>query len=671
MKKRKKLLLGLSTTLLCSLSLIGCGNSTNSNTPSDNPPADPGETVTGVSYLVISGTYKTEYVVGEDLDFTGMVITAYFEDGTNRVVSLSDCKVYGNTSKAGTKTVSITYGDAEEVVIIKVTEKGDDPVDPGDDPVDPGDDPVDPGDDPDPEVDPTVGDGSVERPYSPSQAYDLAMTLSAGAQTPICYFIKGTVANVNDSGTTQYGNINFNLTESGSTKKFYCFQVYYLNKQMFTQTGTIKDGDTVTIFSAIVNYQGNTPETTNKGTAYVYQHNDKKSSSVPEQGFPEPSANAKAVTISQLISENSSWKTEGANSNQLYRITGVAQYAVNNNYGNLDIIDSSSSIYVHGLTRNKKGLVNDGENGKVIDNDKSFSSIGLNPGDEVTIEGWYAYHKYDSGYGIPQFTGYVTGLKKSSSSYIPSNISYTASEDSNSYYNNVDSLSGNDLLKGLHNLMDSTHTRYTSYKSLDGYFDDSDPYSGGGVKCFYSGEKATKYNKEHVWPQSLSNKLYGEDGGGSDLHHIRPTISTYNSARGSSMFGNIYACGSNKGKSFNYTSGGKTYYTSNVFEPADNIKGDVARIIMYMYVHYNDGSLDGYSTEEGTDWNQSDYYGQLHINWVMGPATVKECFKLLRYWNSMDPVDMGEKTRNNEAASIQGNRNPFIAHPSYADKIWG
>ena len=169
----------------------------------------------------------------------------------------------------------------------------------------------------------------------------------------------------------------------------------------------------------------------------------------------------------------------------------------------------------------------------------------------------------------------------------------------------------------------------------------------------------------------MSNKLYGEDGGGSDLHHIRPTISTYNSARGSSMFGNIYACGSNKGKSFNYTSGGKTYYTSNVFEPADNIKGDVARIIMYMYVHYNDGSLDGYSTEEGTDWNQSDYYGQLHINWVMGPATVKECFKLLRYWNSMDPVDMGEKTRNNEAASIQGNRNPFIDHPSYADKIWG
>ena len=90
------------------------------------------------------------------------------------------------------------------------------------------------------------------------------------------------------------------------------------------------------MFSSIVNYRGNTPETTDKGSAYVYQHNDNKSSSIPEQGFPTEDPNAKVRTISALINENSSWKTEGAKSTTLYRITGIAQYAVSVNYGNFD-----------------------------------------------------------------------------------------------------------------------------------------------------------------------------------------------------------------------------------------------------------------------------------------------------------------------------------------------
>ncbi len=37
----------------------------------------------------------------------------------------------------------------------------------------------------------------------------------------------------------------------------------------------------------------------------------------------------------------------------------------------------------------------------------------------------------------------------------------------------------------------------------------------------------------------------------------------------------------------------------------------------------------------------------------------------------MDPVSEQEKTMNDYAESYQGNRNPFIDHPTYADKIWG
>ena len=111
-------------------------------------------------------------------------------------------------------------------------------------------------------------------------------------------------------------------------------------------------------------------------------------------------------------------------------------------------------------------------------------------------------------------------------------------------------------------------------------------------------------------------------------------------------------------------------YVTGVFEPADAVKGDVARIIMYMYMHYNDGTISDLSGKV-TDWKTKSYYGEMHVNWVMAPSSVNECFKLLREWNANDPVSQEEINRNNYTANLQGNRNPFIDHPTYADMIWG
>ena len=40
-------------------------------------------------------------------------------------------------------------------------------------------------------------------------------------------------------------------------------------------------------------------------------------------------------------------------------------------------------------------------------------------------------------------------------------------------------------------------------------------------------------------------------------------------------------------------------------------------------------------------------------------------------WHISDPVDDFERNRNEVVCSYQGNRNPFIDHPEYIDKIWG
>jgi endonuclease I len=43
---------------------------------------------------------------------------------------------------------------------------------------------------------------------------------------------------------------------------------------------------------------------------------------------------------------------------------------------------------------------------------------------------------------------------------------------------------------------------------------------------------------------------------------------------------------------------------------------------------------------------------------------------VLLQWSKMDPPDAFEKKRNDVIESIQGNRNPFIDHPEWAESIW-
>lgn len=256
--------------------------------------------------------------------------------------------------------------------------------------------------------------------------------------------------------------------------------------------------------------------------------------------------------------------------------------------------------------------------------------------------------------------------------------------DPNTYYDDVENLMGNDLLLGLHDLMFKTHETYTSYADLgkNEYQRYTDPYPGkdGYIIGFYS-HRAIKadwdgntYNREHVWAQSLSGKttsngdnLYGDTGGGADMHHIRPEISGLNSSRGNKLFGEV----SNGSTWDGYIEGDLvSYYSGNVFEPHDEVKGDVARIVMYMYMHYNTRTYLGGSAATYNE-RYTDIDKPLIITNIIAKSNAEDCFNLLLEWNELDPVDEIEETRNEAASKYQGNRNPFIDHPEYAEYIWG
>lgn len=74
-----------------------------------------------VSSLELSGTYQTEYTLGDSLDLTGMEITAVYSDGHKETVSVDDVTIEGfDGSARGVQTVTIKYQGAEATITVTV-----------------------------------------------------------------------------------------------------------------------------------------------------------------------------------------------------------------------------------------------------------------------------------------------------------------------------------------------------------------------------------------------------------------------------------------------------------------------------------------------------------------------------------------------------------------------
>ena len=86
------------------------------------------EEVTAAPIVIkLTGTYsdsfKRDYVVGETADFSGLTITATYDNGTTKNVSISQCSVSGfSTQTAGNKIVTVKYEGCSFSFLIRVKE---------------------------------------------------------------------------------------------------------------------------------------------------------------------------------------------------------------------------------------------------------------------------------------------------------------------------------------------------------------------------------------------------------------------------------------------------------------------------------------------------------------------------------------------------------------------
>lgn len=189
---------------------------------------------------------------------------------------------------------------------------------------------------------------------------------------------------------------------------------------------------------------------------------------------------------------------------------------------------------------------------------------------------------------------------------------------------------------------------------------DSYNYQHNNRNCGNYNSENDCYNREHIFPQGFFNS---GNPMRTDIHHVVPSDGYVNGRRSNYPFGEVSSASwtSKNGSKLGSNTFGN--YSGTVFEPIDEFKGDIARMLFYFATRYEDEVTS--SSWDSHTVNNNPLNGtnnQVYEDWYL---------KLLYKWHTDDPVSQREIVRNNEAYKFQGNRNPFIDNPSYVAQIWG
>ncbi len=189
-------------------------------------------------------------------------------------------------------------------------------------------------------------------------------------------------------------------------------------------------------------------------------------------------------------------------------------------------------------------------------------------------------------------------------------------------------------------LMKTAHKHETGYQETRYLYKYTDCEGGGGrISSFYSGDpigpewdSGTTWNREHTWPNSKG--LAGNDE--NDIMMLRPTATSENGARSNKAYGESAG-----------------YYDPNSESGgAHDVRGDVSRIFLYIYVRW--GNVNGNGSYD-----------------TWGTRGVIESLEVLLAWMEADPVDTWELGRNDAVEAITGTRNVFVDYPELAFLLFG
>lgn len=196
---------------------------------------------------------------------------------------------------------------------------------------------------------------------------------------------------------------------------------------------------------------------------------------------------------------------------------------------------------------------------------------------------------------------------------------------------------------------------------------DADPFIGS------ASSEGLGLNKEHIIPQTT---YYSEYPMYSDMHFVIPADARINQLRNYYPYGISKTTSSNifytftNGSKIGYRNNPGTEYKGRVYEPIEEFRGDIARMIFYFVVRYEDKLPDFKSEIYYSSVTQDATTDVSVLDGTQERALDPWFLTQLLQWNIDDPVSQREIDRNNEVYNIQKNRNPFIDHPEWIDAIW-
>lgn len=170
---------------------------------------------------------------------------------------------------------------------------------------------------------------------------------------------------------------------------------------------------------------------------------------------------------------------------------------------------------------------------------------------------------------------------------------------------------------------------------------------------YENGTAVHSMNLEHSWPQS---KGAGKSTmGNRNMHHLYPSRTAINSDRADFPYNEISDPTTQKWYYLDVVQGNipanninaYSEFRKNVFEPREQVKGDIARAMMYFWTIYR------------ADAETAD------------PAFFELQREVLCTWTETDPVDETEKIHSQRIALYQsGKENPFVLDCTLSKRLY-
>ena len=225
------------------------------------------------------------------------------------------------------------------------------------------------------------GDGTEANPYNVAGVLEFISGLGADTPSTKDVYVKGIITEVTEKFGTQYGNATFIMsdTESGANKFTFYRGLYIGNVKYSKDTDTnIKEGDVVVICGKVVNYKGNTPETS-QGGAYVVSINGQGGGTTPPTPTETIGTKDNPITVTKALEYINALADNASTAQDAYVAGKITKIKTKDadipKYHNIDYIisDGTNELTVF--------------RGKNLDN-TDFNAAGeIAVGDEVVVFG--------------------------------------------------------------------------------------------------------------------------------------------------------------------------------------------------------------------------------------------------------------------------------------------